>query len=72
MPLWSARGIETNAEKLSRPFETVLASKHFTFSHGNLVKVASHDPSFENLPSWEELWMTYAYWKKGFTLYAPN
>ena len=46
------------------------ASSCFTFSHGNLVKVAGHDPSLENLYEWEALWMTYTYWKKGFTLYA--
>ena len=54
------------------PFDTMLASGHFTFSHGHLLKVAGHDPSFANLFSWEELWMAYTYWKKGFTLYSPN
>ena len=50
----------------------MLALSYFTFSHGNLVKVASHDPSLENLFAWEDLWMTYTYWKKGFTLYTPT
>ena len=72
MPLWSARDIEINANKLFRPFETVLASGHFIFSHGHLAKVAKHDSSLVNLYEWEELWMTYTYWKKGFTLYIPT
>ena len=72
MPVFSARPIEMNGDKLSRPFETALASAHFTFSHGHLVKVASHDPALENLFAWEELWMAYTYWKEGFTLYVPN
>ena len=71
MPLWSAREIEINANKLSRPFETMHASNHFIFSHGHLAKVARHDSSLKNVYEWEELWMTYTYWKKGFTLYAP-
>ena len=49
----------------------MLASGHFTFSHGHLLKVVSHDPSLVGLFSWEELWMSYTYWKKGFTLYSP-
>ena len=72
MPLWSARDIEINANKFFRPFETVLASGHFIFSHGHLAKVARHDASLVNLFEWEELWMTYTYWKKGFTLYVPT
>ena len=50
----------------------MLASGHFTFSYGHILKVAGHDGSFENLFSWEELWMAYMYWKKGYTLYSPN
>ena len=72
MPLYSARAIEINANKLSRPFETMHASDHFIFSHGHLAKVARHDASLVNLFEWEELWMTYTYWKKGFTLYIPT
>ena len=71
MPLFAPRHVEMNADKLGRPIETMAAASYFTFSHGNLAKVASHDPSFENLFAWEELWMTYTYWKNGFTLYAP-
>ena len=66
MPIWSPLAIEINADKLSRPFETMLASRHFTFSHGHLIKVAGHDSSIEDLFEWEELWMAYTYWKKGF------
>ena len=50
----------------------MLASGHFTFSKGHILKVAGHDGSFENLFSWEEIWMAYMYWKKGYTLYSPN
>ena len=71
LPLFAPREVEVNADKLSRPIETMAASSHFAFSHGNLAKVASHDPSFDNAFAWEELWMTYTYWKNGFTLYAP-
>ena len=49
----------------------MFASSYFTFSHGNLVKVASNNPSLKNLYAWEDFWMTYTYWKKGFTLYTP-
>ena len=72
MPAWSGRNLEKNSNKMIRPYETVLASGHFTFSHGHLIRVAGHDGSFENLFSWEEIWMSYMYWKKGYTLYAPN
>ena len=72
MPAWKGRNIEKNSNKMIRPYETVLASGHFTFSHGHLLRVAGHDGSFTNLFSWEEIWMTYMYWKKGYTLYAPN
>ena len=48
----------------------MLASGHFVFSHGHLLKAAPHDVSMTNV-AWEELWMTYAYWKTGYTLYSP-
>ena len=54
----------------------MVASTHFVFSHGNLLKDAGHDESIENVninsDSWEQMWMTYTYWKKGYTLYSPN
>ena len=72
MPAWSGRTFERNADKFVKPYETMLASGHFTFSYGHILKVAGHDGSFENLFSWEEIWMAYMYWKKGYTLYSPN
>ena len=72
MPAWKGRSIEKNAHKLIKPWETPLASGHYCFSHGHLLENAGHDGSFENNFSWEEIWMAYAYWKAGYTLYAPN
>ena len=72
MPAWEGRNLEKHEDKLIRPYETMLASGHFAFSHGHLLKVAGHDGSFENLFAWEELWMAYMYWKKGYTLYSPH
>ena len=72
MPAWRGRSLEKNQDKMIRPFETMLASGHNTFSYGHLLKVAGHDGSYTNLFSWEEIWMAYIYWKKGYTLYAPN
>lgn len=72
MPAWKGRSIEKNAHKLIRPWESPLASGHYCFSHGHLLENAGHDGSFENNFSWEEIWMAYAYWKAGYTLYAPN
>ena len=34
------------------------------------MKVAGHDETVAN-QAWEELWMAYTYWKKGYTLYSP-
>ena len=64
--------MERNADKLTKPFESPLPSGHFCFSHGHLLTNAGHDESLENNFSWEEIWMSYMYWKKGYTLYAPN
>ena len=72
MPAWKGRSVEKNAHKLTKPWETPLASGHYCFSHGHLLENAGHDGSFENNFSWEEIWMAYAYWKAGYTLYAPN
>ena len=70
-PAWEGRGIEKNADKLIRPFESPLASGHFVFSHGHLLENAGHFEE-ENNFSWEENIMSYMYWKKGYTIYAPN
>ena len=72
MPAWSGRTFERNADKFVRPYLTMLASGHFTFSYGHILKAAPHDGAFENLFSWEEIWMSYMYWKKGYTLYSPH
>ena len=72
MPAWKGRPVERNEDKLIRPFESPLASGHYCFSHGHLLENAGHDGSFENNFSWEEIWMAYIYWKKGYTVYAPN
>ena len=71
-PAWEGRSLERNADKLTRPFESPLPAGHFTFSHGHLLNNAAHDESLENNFSWEEMWMAYTYWKKGYTIYAPN
>ena len=71
MPAWEGRGIEKNADKLTRPFESPLASGHFVFSHGHLLENAGHEDNEKNF-SWEELMMSYMYWKKGYTIYAPS
>ena len=70
MPTSTSRALEKHQGVMSRPFETMLASGHFVFSHGHLLKAAPHDVSMTNV-AWEELWMTYAYWKTGYTLYSP-
>lgn len=76
MPLFEAKKLERNSDKLTRPIETMAASYHYVFSHGHLLKVAGHDGSFDNVSmvsdEWEQMWMTYMYWKKGYTLYSPN
>ena len=72
MPAWKGRPIEKNEDKLIRPFESALASGHYCFSRGHLLAVAGHDATFENNFSWEEIWMAYAYWRAGYTVYAPN
>ena len=72
MPAWKGRPLEKNEDKLIRPFESPLASGHYCFSRGHLLDVAGHDATFENNFSWEEIWMAYAYWRQGYTVYAPN
>ena len=57
---------------MTRPFETPLASDHFVFSHGHLLKVAGHDETYEYDFGWEETWMAYMYRKNGYTLYSPH
>ena len=53
-PAFEGRGIEKNADKLIRPFESPLASGHFVFSHGHLLENAGHEDNDENF-SWEEM-----------------
>ena len=72
MPSGVARSFDKNADKLTRPFETMYASGHFAFSHGDLLQVAGHDGAHDTVFAWEELWMTHAYWTQGYTLYAPS
>ena len=71
MPSWASRPLEKHQDAMTRPVETMLASAHFTFSHGHLLKVAGHDEMQEYQLAWEELWMAYMYWKQGYTLYSP-
>ena len=72
MPNGYGRNIDKNADKLTRPFETMYASGHFAFSHGDLLQVAGHGGEHDTVFAWEELWMTHAYWTAGYTLYAPS
>ena len=72
IPAWTGRTIEKNHQKITRPLETSIASGHFTFSYGHLLKAAGHDSAFEDYYMQEELWMTYAYWKAGYKLYSPS
>ena len=71
MPVFEGRGIEKNANKLIRPFESPIASHHFIFSHGHLLENAGHVDEEENY-TWEDFAISYMYWKKGYTIYAPN
>ena len=43
MPAWSGRVLEKHADKMIRPFETIIASGHYCFSHGHLLNNAAHD-----------------------------
>ena len=43
MPAWSGRVLEKHTDAMKRPFETMLASGHFCFSHGHLLINAPHD-----------------------------
>ena len=72
MPSGVGRPFDKNADKLTRPFETMYASGHFTFSHGHLLQAAGHGGEHDTVFAWEELWMTHAYWTAGYTLYAPS
>ena len=72
MPNGYGRPVDRHADQLTRPFETMYASGHFTFSHGDLLKKAGHDGAHDTVFAWEELWMTHAYWTEGYTLYAPS
>ena len=48
MPAWSGRILEKHIDKMVKPFETMLASGHYTFSKGHLLNVAPHDVTQEN------------------------
>ena len=48
MPAWKGRPIEKNWDKITRPFESPLASGHYSFSRGHLIENAGHDGAFEN------------------------
>ena len=72
MPAWRGRPIDQNSERLTRPYETALASGNFAFSWGKLLEECGHSAEYDNVFSWEEIWMAYKYWSAGYTLYAPN
>ena len=72
MPAWRGRPIDQNSERITRPFETSLASGNFAFSWGKLLEECGHSAEYDNVFSWEEIWMAYKYWSAGYTLYAPN
>ena len=72
MPFHGVRGIDRNAEKMIRPFESSCFSGHLAFSHGHYILNAGYDVNFDNVFSWEEPYQTYLSWKAGYKLYAMN
>ena len=72
MPVHGVRGLDRNADKMVRPFESSGFSAHCAFSHGHYIKNAGYSGEVDNIFSWEEPLQGYLSWKAGYTLYAMH